>query len=243
MNKLVVLEKNVPLTTSLVLAKGTENEHRSVIRLIKKHKSQLETFGVLRFEITKPKNEKGGRPQEICFLNEQQTTLLLTFMSNTEIIVAFKTALVKEFYRLRNCILQIQVNHQNEQWQQARLEGKAVRKETTDAIKDFIEYAVKQGSTNAVRYYSNISKMENKALFILEQKFDNVREVLNNHQLSTLKTADRIVYETLQEGMERGMNYKDIYQLAKERVETLATLIKPTIVINQIEIKLLEGDK
>jgi hypothetical protein len=35
------------------------------------------------------------------------------------------------------------------------------------------------------------------------------------------------------------MNYKDIYLLAKERVETLATLIKPTMVISYNEVKVL----
>jgi hypothetical protein len=44
----------------------------------------------------------------------------------------------------------------------------------------------------------------------------------------------------LQEGMEKGMHYKDIYKLAKERVEQLASLVKPTIVITAEEIKLLE---
>jgi hypothetical protein len=177
---------------------------------------------------------------EIVYLNETQTYFLMTAMKNSPKVVKFKKELVKEFVRMRKALINIQVNHQNKEWLQARLDGRAVRRETTDAIKDFIEYAVVQGSKSAVMYYSNITKMENKALFILEQKFENVRDVLNNHQLSTIKIADRIVYEALQEGMERGMHYKDIYKLAKERVETLATLVKPTIVITSTEIKLIE---
>ena len=235
LNKLVLIEKNDLVTTSLTLSEGVKYEHRTVLKLIREHLNDLHEFGTLALGVRKSR----GRPTEYYKLNELQVYFLMTLMQNNEKVTRFKKELIKEFGRMRNALLSIQINHQNQEWQQLRLEGKAVRRETTDAIKDFVEYAVKQGSKNAIRYYSNISKMENKALFILEQKFENVREVLNNHQLSTLKTADRIVYETLHEGMERNMDYKDIYKLAKERVETLATLVKPTIVVSELEVKLI----
>lgn len=238
MNNLVEIRKNSELvTTTEVIAKRTNVQHKNVIEQVREYKTDLEEFGIIAFETRK---NRSGKPTEFCVLNESQTYYLLTLMRNNEVVIKFKKELVKEFMRMRKSLIQIHVQHQNKEWQQARLDGKAIRKETTDAIKDFVEYAVKQGSTNAVRYYSNISTMENKALFILEQKFDNIREVLNNHQLSTIKTADRIVYEALQEGMERSMNYKDIYKMAKERVESLATLVKPTIVISETELKLIE---
>jgi len=236
MNSLVQISKNDLVTTSLVVAESVDYEHRSILKLIKDHEKDFKDFGTLALGVRKTK----GRPTKYFILTEPQTYYLLTLMQNKPMVSKFKKELVKEFVRMRKALVNIHANHQNKEWQQARIDGKAVRKETTDAIKDFVEYAVKQGSKNAVRYYANITKMENKALFILEQKFDNVRQVLDNHQLSTLKTADRIVYETLQEGMERSMNYKDIYKLAKERVETLATLVKPTIVISQTELKLIE---
>lgn len=237
MSNLVVIEKQDLLTTSLIIAEGVNYEHRTVLKLIREHEKDFSDLGIITLGVRKSRR---GKPTEYYSLNEGQVYFLMTLMQNNENVTRFKKELVKEFVRMRKALIQIQVNHQNKEWQQARLDGKAIRKETTDAIKDFIEYAVKQGSTNALRYYANITNMENKALFILEQKFDNVRDVLNNHQLSTLKTADRIVYETLQEGMERSMHYKEIFKLAKERVETLATLVKPTIVISATEIKLIE---
>ena len=236
MDSLVIIEKNNLVTTSLTVAEGVEYEHRTVLKLIREHESDIREFGIISLGVRKSKR---GKPTEYYKLNELQVYFLMTLMQNNEKVTRFKKELIKEFGRMRKALINIQVMHQNQEWQQLRIEGKAIRRETTDAIKDFVEYAVKQGSKNAIRYYSNISKMENKALFILEQKFENVREVLNNHQLSTLKTADRIVYETLQEGIERGLHYKEIYQLAKERVETLATLIKPTIVVSETEVKLI----
>jgi len=234
---IVIIEKNQVKTNSLVVSEWSEVKHKNVVELIREHQTDIEYFGIIARTARKSRR---GKPTIYYDLNEEQAMYLMTLMANTEPVKRFKKSLVSEFTRMRKAIMQIEVNHQNKEWQQARLDGKAIRKETTDAIKDFVEYAIKQGSKSASTYYMNISKMENKALFILEQKFDNIRNVLNNHQLSTLKTADRIVYESLQEGMERNMNYKDIYQMAKERVETLAKLVKPTIVISMTEVKLLE---
>ena len=71
----------------------------------------------------------------------------------------------------------------------------------TDVIKQFIEYAVKQGSKsykkNPSLAYSNITKMENKSLFILENKVKNLRDILNCKQLDEIKQADEIVEKAL----------------------------------------------
>jgi phage regulator Rha-like protein len=237
MANLVTIEKQELMTTSLIIAEGVNYEHRTVLKTIRENEKDISDLGIITLGVRKSKR---GKPTEFYILNEGQVYFVMTLLQNNEYVKKFKKELVREFMRMRKALISIQVMQQNKEWQQARIDGKAVRKETTDAIKDFVEYAVMQGSKSAVRYYGNITTMENKALFILEQKFENVREVLNNHQLSTIKIADRIVYESLQEGMERGMHYKDIFKLAKERVETLATLVKPTIVISATEIKLIE---
>ena len=48
----------------------------------------------------------GVQSREIAFLNEQQTTLLITFMTNTPKGVKFKIALVKAFYEMRQMLAQ-----------------------------------------------------------------------------------------------------------------------------------------
>jgi phage regulator Rha-like protein len=237
MSNLVIIEKNDLLTTSLVIAEGVKYEHRTVLKLIREHETSIKEFGIITLGVRKSTR---GKPTEFYNLNEPQVYFLLTLMKNNEQVTKFKINLVKEFMKMRKALMNLQVMHQDKQWQQSRLSGKAIRREETDVIKSFVEYAVMQGSTNAVRYYANITNMENKALFIMEQKFPNVREVLNHQQLSTLKVADKMVMDTLQEGMECDMHYKEIYKLAKERVEQLASLVKPTIVISATEVKLIE---
>lgn len=80
--------------TSETIAQGSGVEHRAVLQLINTYKDDLEQFGTSAFEMRK----SGGRPVRTALLNEPQSTLLMTFMRNTEQVVAFKVALVKAFY-------------------------------------------------------------------------------------------------------------------------------------------------
>ncbi|MDA3939607.1 MAG: Rha family transcriptional regulator [Spirochaetia bacterium] len=108
------------------LAFLSNNEHRSIVRLIKNHTTTLEEFGVMGFEITKP-DSKGGRPKTTYLLNEEQATLLTTFMKNSTKVVLFKKKLVKEFFRMREYIQKQEL---------IRLTGIETRKTLTDKIKE-----------------------------------------------------------------------------------------------------------
>lgn len=105
MSELVFSRDGIAVTTSLLVAKGVQVEHRAVLQLIRKYIPDFETFGSLNFETVKGKAlPQGGfaKSTEIAILNEPQTTLLLTFFKNTEIVRKFKVALVQKFYELRN---------------------------------------------------------------------------------------------------------------------------------------------
>lgn len=113
-------------TLSTVIAEYAEIEHRSVIRLIKRHLEDLEEFGVIGYSIHKPpKGSRGGRPTKAYKLNEQQATLLITWLENTEPVRAFKKALVRAFYELKQQVIAFT--------KQRALE-KPERRQLTDAI-------------------------------------------------------------------------------------------------------------
>lgn len=235
MAAIVLVDKYDTFTTSEILANGIGTEHRSVMKLIREHSEELEVFGTLTLGVRKTK----GRPAEYAMLTEPQTTYLVTLMNNTENVVKFKMQLVKEFYRMRNVLSDVMSRQKNEDWKQIRSTGKMARVMETELIEKFVQYATNQGSTQAFRYYANISKMENKALFFLEQKFSNVRELLTGHQIGIMISADIIVEKALKDGMEQNMNYKDIYQMAKERIETFASVM-PKTPVPMVEQKRLE---
>ena len=101
---LVYLDGNKePYTTSEIIAECAELKHDTVQSLIRNHKDDLEVFGVFGFEIRKPsKGSLGGRPRKIYHLNEQQATLLITYLDNTKPVREFKVALVKAFFEMRD---------------------------------------------------------------------------------------------------------------------------------------------
>ena len=87
-------------TTSEIVAKYTGVSVEHVRQLTDKHKGQLERFGILGFENSKLDGR--GRPHKIWHYNEQQATLLITFMRNTDAVVEFKSNLVAAFYSQRD---------------------------------------------------------------------------------------------------------------------------------------------
>lgn len=86
------------VTTSQAIALGTKVQHKNVLELIRTHKASLEQFGGVAFET---RANPGAAPTEVAILTEPQSALLIAFMRNTAIVVAFKVNLVREFYEMR----------------------------------------------------------------------------------------------------------------------------------------------
>lgn len=129
MNSLVFLEPNkidaVPFTTSAVIAEYALVQHHTITRLIQKYESDFECFGILRFQIEEIKGR--GQPQKRYRLNEEQATLLVTYLKNTEPVRRFKTELVRQFYLMRTELQKRQI---------AKLDRKPIRRELTDTIQN-----------------------------------------------------------------------------------------------------------
>lgn len=102
MSDLVTLHHNEPMTTSLAIAEGVELQHKNVIELIRKYAEDLSEFGGVAFE-TRPFDTDGGMQwRDVSFLNEQQSTLLITFMRNSPVVIKFKKELVRAFFEMRD---------------------------------------------------------------------------------------------------------------------------------------------
>lgn len=91
--------------SSLIIAGRTENQHASVMRIVREHQRELEAFGLVGFEIApRLAGQHGGGDTTYAFLNEPQSTLLMTFMRNSPVVVEFKVELVKQFYAMRQAL-------------------------------------------------------------------------------------------------------------------------------------------
>lgn len=223
MNILVFMENNEIFTTSQAIAEGVQHNHSTVLKLIRKS-MDLDQLRDLKSKSLKTK----GRAAEVFYLTEEQATLIITLMKNTPVVRNFKSSLVKAFFKQRKLLQKLLSQKDNAEWLEKREKTKNVRLEETDVIKKFVNYATEQGSKNAHRYYANISKMENNALFLIEQKFENLRDIMDFKQLALIQVADEAVKIALENSMNLGLPYKECYQKAKEKIEALAKIFPPS---------------
>ncbi len=99
----IVENRNGELTVShRVIADFTGIEQRAIVQLLNKHKEDFEEFGELTFEMEALAGSVTGQSIKTYHLNEQQATLLMTYLQNTPVVRNLKKALVREFYALRN---------------------------------------------------------------------------------------------------------------------------------------------
>ena len=102
-----------------------------------------------------------------------------------------------------------------------RAEGKMIRRVETDAIKEFIEYAKSNGSQSSERYYAIITKATNEILNISAGQRDSLTAV----QLEHLAMVERVIASALTQGIEKEMNYKDIYKLASSKAKQVYQVV------------------
>ncbi|HEM3568445.1 TPA: Rha family transcriptional regulator [Streptococcus suis] len=99
MNIVYMDGRKEPYTTSEIIAECAGVQHHTITRLIREHKVDFETLGKVGFQI---QAMDSGQHSKNYILNEQQATLLITYLKNTEPVREFKKNLVKAFYDMRN---------------------------------------------------------------------------------------------------------------------------------------------
>lgn len=126
------------VTTSLVIAEGTGNDHASVIKLVRNNKADFEDFGPLGFQIRKGQAlPQGGfaKATEYAILNRDQALLLITYMRNNERVRALKKALVKAFSEMERLLQRYEPELTAEQLMaKALLQAEQTMLEQTQAI-------------------------------------------------------------------------------------------------------------
>ena len=90
-----------PFTTSDIIADCAGVQRATVSRLVRKHQKDLEEFGQVGFEIRAVRYARGTNEEKLWHFNEQQATLFITYLQNTEPVRQFKKDLVREFFAMR----------------------------------------------------------------------------------------------------------------------------------------------
>jgi hypothetical protein len=165
-----------------------------------------------------PIGDKGGRPKKLYYLNEQQATLLTTFMKNSDIVREFKYKLVNEFFKMREYINSKKIT---------RAIGKETRKTLTDAIEESGENERMHGrghsnftrlvySVTGLTYKFDIYKAMRKAQGL---RVDGFRDSLKPNELEQVELAESLI--------------KPLLKLEKEYSDIKATL-EPLFKIKEI---------
>ena len=139
MNEIIISQIHKELRTdSRLLAPFLDHRHRTILESIDKYIVELEELGLVPFQ-TEPRLQgtHGGGDVRYAMLNEDQCFFVLALMRNNARVVSCKLALVKAFSSARK---QLAIRDF------ARLSGKQVRLEETDAIKELKDYAEAAGS-------------------------------------------------------------------------------------------------
>ena len=98
--------KKEPYTLSSIISECAQVQHRHVKNLLNKHKTDFEQFGKVHF---KKSPSDSGQQVHNYILNEQQATLLITYLKNTPTVREFKQQLVKAFFEMREELSQIKL--------------------------------------------------------------------------------------------------------------------------------------
>lgn len=183
MYELVELKGNEVFTNSKVIAEGTNNQHESVSAIIQKYWNDIREFGKIEFSDFKSGNPKGGRPERIYYLNEEQATFVITLLRNSKAVVKFKKELVRQFYAMRRFILE----KQSKMWNDTRIANKENRLKETDVIKLLVDYAKEQGSTRFDKLYMTYTNLT--GLVSMEFTYKQIQQMINDRYVKKLVTA------------------------------------------------------
>lgn len=102
-------------------------------------------------------------------------------------------------------------------WLGIRQQTKEVRRQETDQIKRFVEYAKAQGSNHAERYYTNFTQITQKKLGIES----GGRDAADQKTLLRLKSFETLIDMHLETLMSEGLPYKEVYRGVKELIEAI----------------------
>ena len=216
-----------PTTTSLLIAEKFGKRHDNVLRAVENLECSDE-FRHLNFEVSNYTDPTGRALPMFRISRDGFAFLAMGFTGKKA--AQWKERFLAAFNWQASEIARLRTIHSTPEWAAARLEGKAARRDETDVIKAFVEYAKSQGSKSASKYYMVISKETNRALFFVQSAAgEGFRDRLTSAQLASVAMAERIVERALLESMSSRVFYRDAYRLAAERLRQFARFVGKSV--------------
>jgi len=231
--------RNEVFVSSKVVSDSLGVEHRDLVRTIKTLLPKIDKKYCAPVRSTFPKKaafkfikstqiNKQKREYDVYIMNETACLLLAMQLSSSPKAFQVQQSISIAFTLMKNQLLA----QQNNSWIDARKKGEEIRVEETDAIKEFVDYATKQGSTSAKLYYMNITKMTNKALeLIVSANGKPIKELASINELGFISVIENRVCDLLYDGMDNELPHKFIYKQCRDEIVKFADslVFKPMI--------------
>lgn len=232
LNELTMNRHDEAVTSSLLVAEKFRKRHADVLKkidnLVKDLKRTQNCVGsnedtpaqncaeqkmFFRSYYTDAHNEH--RP--VYYMNRDGFSLLVMGFTGSDAL-KWKLNYIKAFNEMELFIKE----KTSSSWIESRESGKLTRHELTDTIQQLISYAQSQGSTNTKFFYATYTRLANKISGITDRDLASIREL--NH----LEIVEELMLDEIEKGMRYGMDYHDIYQNCKERLEQFQALTRTT---------------
>lgn len=205
MSNLVYLAPNTeePFTTSEVIAECAGVKRHTIQVLIQQHEKDFREFGLVSFEMraVNAHDSRGTKYVKVYKLNEQQATLLLTFLRNTPVVIEFKKELVRQFFAMRKELMNIKT---------VKTERKPLRTSMTDAIKALPDSPHKKFKYNQYTDLAYIAALGKTARQLRKERGADKDATASDYMRSDELAAVSKMENRISVLLEVGMDYQQI---------------------------------
>lgn len=210
---LVAIKNKYTVCNSLEVAEHFEKRHADVIRTIENLIQNDSTQNCAQCFKRSFYKDMTGKKNKMYFMNRDGFTFLTMGFTGQK-ANEWKWQYIEAFNRMEKLLAM----KQTQVYRETRAYQKEIRKQEADTIKLYVEYAIKQGSSNAARYYSSLSRLADKAAGI------EYREYATLQQLNNLALVENIITQCITSGIELQEPYKNIYCTCKDKLDQFSKI-------------------
>ena len=214
MVNLVEIVSGEPRTSSDLIGKEFGIAHNEIL---KKIAILIGEISPVRFDEMYSEDSRVVRGREFKIFNVNRDGYMFLVMNiSTKKAHGKKLAFIDAFNEMERRLLAKSENSKDNEWVKVRTQSKQLRLQQTDVIKEFVDYATKQGSKSAKFYYKHVTNATYKALDLIQHKKPKIRDTLDCMELSQLMVAENIAKKSIRKHMENGEHYKVVFELVKQ---------------------------
>ncbi|WP_312280799.1 Rha family transcriptional regulator [Oscillibacter sp.] len=207
-NDLMIFEhREHAVVSSRTVADQFGKRHNDVVAAIENKIGNLTTekFVVKNYFIRTAFEHNGNHYKEYLLTRDGFSFIVMGFTGREADL--WKLKYIQAFNQMESFIRE----RQSTEWLMTRKQGKLVRRNETDTIANLIDYAKAQGSRNADKFYIVYSKLVNSLVGVGPGQRDSVPF----KTISTMGFLEDMILHTVDEEMQKGTHYKEIYQICK----------------------------